>query len=248
MTEQETSNRQRRTTLRVVIADDTSDIRQVLRSLLDQDGTEIVAEATTGQEAIDAVERFRPDLVVMDYMMPVMGGIEATAEIKRRWPQVEILGYTSAQFEETAEKMLSAGASETFDKLHIDQLVDAVARRIPRSSKRTRLLLVDDDPDVRLMLKIRLEMTDIDVVGEAADGLQAIELMPNLDPDVVIMDLMMPGVDGIEATRTIKAEFPNVRILGYTSFPTHQLMEAGADQSFPKTDTEALVQAVVDFE
>jgi DNA-binding NarL/FixJ family response regulator len=248
MTEQETPNRQRRATLRVVIADDTSDIRQLLRSLLDQDGTEIVGEATTGQEAIEAVERFRPDLVVMDYMMPIMGGIEATAEIKRRWPQVEILGYTSAQFEDTAEQMLRAGATETFDKLHIDQLVDAVGRRLPRTSGRTRLLLVDDDADVRLMLRLRLEMTNIDVVGEATNGLHAIEVMPDLQPDIVIMDLMMPGVDGIEATRTIRAEWPDVRILGYTSFPTHKLMEAGADQSFPKTDTEGLVQAVVDFE
>jgi DNA-binding NarL/FixJ family response regulator len=248
MTGRTTPDREPRATLRVVIADDTSDIRQLLRGLLDQEGTEIVAEATTGQEAIDAVERSQPDLVVMDYMMPVMGGIEATAEIKRRWPQVEVLGYTSAQFEETAEQMLRAGATETFDKLHIDQLVGAVARRIPGTSARTRVLLVDDDADVRLMLRIRLEMTNIDVVGEANDGLHAIEVMAEAKPDIVIMDLMMPGVDGIEATRTIKAEWPNVRILGYTSFPTHKLVEAGADLSFPKTDTEALVQAVVDFD
>jgi DNA-binding NarL/FixJ family response regulator len=59
---------------------------------------------------------------------------------------------------------------------------------------------------------------------------------------------MMPGIDGIEATREIKAEWPYVRVLGYTSFPTEKLLEAGADQSFQKTDTEALIQAVVEFE
>jgi DNA-binding NarL/FixJ family response regulator len=243
-----TSESRRQGTLRVLIADDTADIRLLLRSMLERDGTEIVAEATTGKEAIDAVERLQPDLVVMDYMMPVMGGIEATAEIKRRWPHVEVLGYTSAPYAETAEEMLKAGASETFDKLHVDPLVDAVARRIPRSSARIRLLLVDDDEDVRLMLKMRLQMTNIDVVGEATNGRHAIAVMPELLPDVVIMDLMMPGTDGIEATRTIKAQWPETRILGYTSFPTEKLLEAGADKSFQKTDTEALMQAVVDFE
>ena len=111
-----------------------------------------------------------------------------------------------------------------------------------------RLLLVDDDPDVRLMLRIRLEMSDIDVIGEATDGLQAIECIADLRPDVVIMDLLMPGTDGIHATRTIKAEWPEVRILGYTSYPAGGFLDAGADGSFPKTDTDRLIQAVVGSE
>ena len=56
-----------------------------------------------------------------------MSGIEATAEIKRRWPQVEVLGYTSTPYADTAGEMLKAGATETFDKLHVSPLVDAVA-------------------------------------------------------------------------------------------------------------------------
>lgn len=248
MGEQHASTGRRSKTLRVLIADDTADIRLLLRTVLDHEGMEIVAEATNGREAIDAVERLHPDLVVMDYMMPIMGGIEATAEIKRRWPDVEVLGYSSTPYAEGAGAMLSAGASEAFDKLHIDQLADAVGRRIPRSSARTRLLLVDDDADVRLMLKIRLEMTNVDVVGEATNGRQAISVIGELQPDVVIMDLMMPGIDGIEATRQIKSRYPDVHVLGYTSFPTEKLIEAGADKSFQKTDTEALIQAVVEFE
>lgn len=131
MSEQMAPDRQRKGTLRVLIADDTASIRYLLRRLLEGDGIEIVAEATNGQKAIEAVERLHPDLVVMDSMMPIMGGIEATIEIKRRWPEIDVLGYSSTPFSDSADNMLLAGASETFDKMHVQELADAVGRRIP---------------------------------------------------------------------------------------------------------------------
>lgn len=131
MSEQIAPDRQRKGTLRVLIADDSAGIRYLLRRRLEGDGIEIVAEATNGQEAIEAVERLHPDLVVMDSMMPIMGGIEATIEIKRRWPEIDVLGYTSTPFSDSADQMLLAGASETFDKMHVEELADAVGRRIP---------------------------------------------------------------------------------------------------------------------
>lgn len=83
-----------------------------------------------------------------------------------------------------------------------------------------RLMLVDDHAMVREGLKSYLATeTDIAVVGEAGDGQQAAELAAGLQPDVILMDLMMPGVDGIEGTRRCLAACPETRVIVLTSMP-----------------------------
>lgn len=81
------------------------------------------------------------------------------------------------------------------------------------------VLLVDDHAVVRQGLRTFLELQgDIEVVGEAADGRDAIELVKEMVPDVVLMDLIMPNVDGIEATREIAKLSPGTKVLVLTSF------------------------------
>lgn len=83
------------------------------------------------------------------------------------------------------------------------------------SAPRIRVLLVDDHAVVRQGLSMMLSKEpDIEVVGEAQDGWQALELAKRLAPDVVLMDISMPGLNGIEATRIICAELPDTRVLG----------------------------------
>ncbi|WP_328519732.1 response regulator transcription factor [Kribbella sp. NBC_00359] len=82
-----------------------------------------------------------------------------------------------------------------------------------------RVLLTDDQPLIRTGFRMILEETvDIDVVGEAQDGAEAIRLVAQLDPDVILMDVRMPGVDGIEATRRIVTRNPAARVLVLTTF------------------------------
>lgn len=96
-----------------------------------------------------------------------------------------------------------------------------------------RVLIADDHHVVRRGLLFFLKtQKDIEVVGEAKNGAEAVQLVKELMPDVVLMDLVMPEMDGIEATRTIKAEWPNVEVIMLTSFSDkdHVLpaIEAGA--------------------
>lgn len=82
-----------------------------------------------------------------------------------------------------------------------------------------RVLLVDDQPLIRVGFRMILEEADdIDVVGEARDGAEAVRLASELSPDVVLMDVRMPGVDGIEATRQIIAGDEDARVLILTTF------------------------------
>jgi DNA-binding NarL/FixJ family response regulator len=82
-----------------------------------------------------------------------------------------------------------------------------------------RLLLADDQPLMRAGFRMILEETDdIDIVGEARDGAEAVRLAGELNPDVILMDVRMPGVDGIEATRRIVAAGGAARVLILTTF------------------------------
>ncbi|WP_026425999.1 response regulator [Actinokineospora inagensis] len=82
-----------------------------------------------------------------------------------------------------------------------------------------RVLLADDDGFLRAGVRVVLGTTpDIEVVGEAADGLAAVDQARALAPDVVLMDVRMPGIDGVEATRRVVAEQPGVSVLVLTTF------------------------------
>jgi DNA-binding NarL/FixJ family response regulator len=82
-----------------------------------------------------------------------------------------------------------------------------------------RVVLTDDQPLVRAGLRVLIADTpDLDVVGEACTGAQAVQLARDLRPDVVVMDIRMPGMDGIQATRMITAEHPAARVVVLTTF------------------------------
>jgi NarL family two-component system response regulator LiaR len=105
-----------------------------------------------------------------------------------------------------------------------------------------RVLVVDDHAIVRKGIRALLaEIKGIEVIGEARDGQEAMDQAEALRPDVILMDLVMPGVDGIEATRQIAADEAGPRILVLTSF-------AGDDKVFPAIQAGALGYLLKDSE
>ncbi len=114
-----------------------------------------------------------------------------------------------------------------------------------------RVLIADDHPLFRSGVRDRLAETNhgIEVVGEADDGQQAVDLVERLDPHVVLMDIAMPHVNGIEATRRIKDHRPDVSIIILTVYDDEQyifaLLEAGAAGYLLKTvGASELAQAI----
>ena len=111
------------------------------------------------------------------------------------------------------------------------------------TTPRIRVLIVDDHAMVRRGMRDFLDLhPDLEVVGEAADGAEALEASARLRPDVVVMDLLMPGIDGIAATSQLKASHPSIEIVAITSFIEEEriaaAIEAGAS-GFLLKDAEA---------
>lgn len=113
-----------------------------------------------------------------------------------------------------------------------------------------KILVVDDHAIVREGVRMILtKETDLAVVGEAADGQEALDLTKRLQPQVVVMDISMPGMGGIEATQTIRETFPTVQVLALTMHEDEtyvfQLLRAGAaGYVLKRAAAQDLVQAV----
>jgi DNA-binding NarL/FixJ family response regulator len=113
-----------------------------------------------------------------------------------------------------------------------------------------RVLLADDHAVVRKGIWQFLEEAgDIEVIAEAGDGAEAVRLVETLQPEVAVLDIRMPEVTGVEATRHIKKHFPDVRVLILTSYDddpyVFALLQAGADGYVLKTaNSDELVRAV----
>lgn len=142
--------------IRVFLVDDHNVVRRGMHAYLDMlDDIEIVGEAGDGRQALERIAALEqqdllPDVVLMDLLMPQMDGIEATAELKRRYPMVEVVALTSFIEEEKVHRALQAGAAGYLLK---DAEADEVARAI-RAAHRGEVHL---DPAVakRLMQSLR---------------------------------------------------------------------------------------------
>lgn len=117
-----------------------------------------------------------------------------------------------------------------------------------------RILVADDHPAVRTGLReLITTRPELDVVGEAADGFEALAQAHAVQPDVVLMDVTMPHMDGVEATRRIHAECPSVRVVALSMHdPGHAappIVEAGAVAYFVKgRDTRALLALLLEMQ
>ena len=121
---------------------------------------------------------------------------------------------------------------------------------VREGSKPIRLIIADDHAVVRQSLRLMLEMDEeVSVVGEAVDGAEAVSLTQELKPDLVLMDIRMEGMDGVEATRRLRQVAPNVPVLVLTGFGEDQILlkavEAGACGFLLKDSTaEELKEAI----
>lgn len=119
----------------------------------------------------------------------------------------------------------------------------------PRDESALRVVIADDEPDLRLLLRLQLgRRPDFEVVGEAADGAEAVEVVAETDAHVVVMDLLMPGTSGFEAITMLQADRPEVGIVAYTAvagdFVRTEMDRLGVELVLKSGNVEPLVAAL----
>jgi NarL family two-component system response regulator LiaR len=114
--------------IRVMIVDDHAMVRKGLTAFLkNEPGLELVGEARDGREAIECCEQLHPDVILMDLIMPELGGVAATRTIHQRWPQVQVIALTSFQEKELVQDALQAGAiGYLLKNVSGEELADAI--------------------------------------------------------------------------------------------------------------------------
>jgi len=121
-------------TIRVLVADDHKLFRQGLISLINTRGdeVEVIGEASTGRESVRLVERLRPDVVLMDIYMPEGSGLQATKEIKKRFPEIAVVMLTSSEEDDHLYQAVRLGASgyllKSLDAEELFNMLSGVAR------------------------------------------------------------------------------------------------------------------------
>ncbi|MDP9420841.1 MAG: response regulator [Actinomycetota bacterium] len=115
--------------IRVMVVDDTDHVRRMLRNMLDLDGFAVVAEAASGLEAIEQVEQVAVDVVVIDYKMPALDGLETAARIRAAHPDLVMILYTAFVDPELERRAADVGVSLVLGKI---EGLESLEREITR--------------------------------------------------------------------------------------------------------------------
>ena len=215
----------------ILCVDDDVDILELLKEYFTEQGF-VVLTATNGVEAFLQVKRWQPKAVILDLFMPRLGGIGALGRIKQLNPEVVVIlvsGMGNA-LELVTEAGLSVAGAFT-KPLDLTMLSDTLARAgvvaptaltapgespQPKRPVRARVLVVDDELEFRKVLAEYLEDRGFDV-AEAQDGEEALDRVPDFHPHIVLMDVMMAGMGGVEALRRIKMTAPETCVIMVTA-------------------------------
>ncbi len=188
----------------VLVIDDDPRVRDFIRRILEQQGHRVVA-AADGAEGIELAERHRPDAITLDVVMPGgMDGWQVLRQLKES-PATQSIPVIMVSVMAEAGKGLALEVEDYLTKpVDVERLVRSV-HRATRSQHRRNLLLVDDDPGSLGAMVRLLEATGWSATT-AADGTEALDVLERTLPAAVILDLLMPGMDGFEFLRRLRAD------------------------------------------
>lgn len=180
--------------IRVLVVDDHAVVREGICALLARrKDIQVVGEAADGKRALDAVAQFNPDVVLMDIQMPVLDGLEATREIRRRFPSVRILVLTQHESKEYVVPLLRAGAAGYITKTARASEVIGAIRAVHEEGA---------------YLPPRLTQTLVDALAEAAESSGA--PTPLTEREIEIVRLVAEGLNSREIAERLNISIKTV--------------------------------------
>src|SRR5579863_10309810 len=190
---------------KVLVVDNSRLMRSILKELLTELDFEPIGEAVDVPEAIKAYHALQPDLVTLDLIMPGGSGLDVLKEIRSKNPKARVLIITESG-QDSVDKMLAeAGASGVLHKPVTREDLQRALEGIESGSGdgngrpgKPKALVVDDSLVMRSMVKELLAEEGVETAGEAGDVLEAVKAFHLLKPDLVTLDLIMPGGSGFD--------------------------------------------------
>ena len=214
---------------KVMVVDDAAAVRGMLRALLNGEGYRVVGDLASGAQVMTAIEQLDPAIVCLDYNLPDIDGLELLKQIHAAHPTVAVVIITGSIDPALDDAVAEAGASglirkpfspdtilrEIFQVAHAQQLLVAATASGMNTleSPRAKAVIADGSSIMRMLLAAILAKMEIEVVGEACDGKQAVEMVAAHRPDLVFLDLHMPIMSGLEALVAIRARDPDARVM-----------------------------------
>ena len=217
----------------VLVVDDEAEIRGLLSEYFRSGGL-TVTEADNGFDALLQVKRTRPDAVVLDLMMPRLGGLDALKRIRAFDLKTKVIVITGVRDQELQRQAVSLGAAAFFTKpLDLPKLLTAVNGSTARPEQsthaperfsthsppvplsdvpRSSILVVDDEPEICQLLEEYFTKIGYRV-RIAMDGATAVRSVIEDAPDVILLDINMPGLGGIETLTAVRAIAPDVQVI-----------------------------------
>jgi len=217
----------------VVIVDDSTVMRSMLHTIFTHEGFTATKEFSSGRGLIEKLAKEPPDIICLDYNLPGSNGLELLQEIHSRHPEIAVVMITGNESPELEKAAAEAGASgfihKPFTPGSIVKTIHHVAlahkfvntrqlgESLPLEEARASVVIADDSRTMRQLLGAILEQINVQVVGEASNGEQAVALVTELKPDLVFLDIEMPVMTGLEALHKIKSQQPATQALIVTS-------------------------------
>jgi len=224
--------------IRAIIVDDSPTLRVVLAAYLLAEDIQIIAQLSTGQALLHTIAKMSPDIVCLDYNLPDSNGIDLLKSIAAEYPNVAVVmitGETDPSLKSAAAEAGAAGfINKPFSQVQIAKEFKQIVQSLNflTEFKKTarpvsdgaiglgisaKALVVDDSKTIRALLVAILSQSGTQVIGEATNGLQAVEMTKEFQPDIVFMDLVMPVMGGMEALKQIQATCPATKVVMITA-------------------------------
>jgi DNA-binding NtrC family response regulator len=207
---------------KILVVDDEIGIRDVLYELLTRKSYEVTT-VENGLRALEMLKSIRPDLIILDYRMPQMNGVETLRKIREFDDKVQVVMLTAFGTPAIEKEASSLGVADFLSKdittSNFLKKIEEVAARLTSPVKPItppgKVMVVDDESSVCDMLKDFLTARGCEVLA-VNSGEEAVKRLPFWNPAIVILDIKMPGMDGILCLQKIKKLKPEVGVIMMT--------------------------------
>jgi signal transduction histidine kinase/DNA-binding response OmpR family regulator/putative methionine-R-sulfoxide reductase with GAF domain len=188
----------------VLCVEDDEGVITLFRRYLSKRGYQVVG-LTDPTRAIEEAKRLAPHAITLDVMMPDKNGWQVIQELKAD-PETRHIPVIICSIVAERDRGMSLGASDYLVKPIVEQDLLTALDRLDREAGRHLVLVVDDQPEHRKLLRRMIENQDGYEVVEAGGGKEAIDMLKQIHPHLITLDLMMPGMDGFDVLESIKSK------------------------------------------